>query len=362
MSAEAEARRLTIIGLALMLCLAGVCMLIAIKPFDGGRQNNHISIVMDLPYVGQGVTTGTAMIMHGVKVGEVTAVLTRPDGGVRLNVDLQSGPTSGLTESLGVDFRPANYFGVTGINLVPSAGGQALRDGTRIDPVPQGNFTLQALLYRLGEITGGVVTPRLIQVMDRATRYTDALNPLIETMLISADAVAKVQTVSSEQLLRNATGVSVAFPSFLQGLTGAGDYFTRGSGFVTFLEDDQGALRSPAYANLIPVVGQPHSEEYWQKRTVPFVQQVADSFYGAVGKLLSSHPDALIPATELVKTLTDVVPGLVTPENVASDLVELRTRFEKLYAGSPEQRAVQVHIVLDNLPGVAAPLGVMGGP
>jgi hypothetical protein len=41
-------------------------------------------------------------------------------------------------------------------------------------------------------------------------------------------------------------------------------------------------------------------------------------------------------------------------------LVELRSRFEKLYAGTPEQRALQVRIVLDSLPGVAAPLGVLG--
>jgi len=43
-------------------------------------------------------------------------------------------------------------------------------------------------------------------------------------------------------------------------------------------------------------------------------------------------------------------------------LVELRTRFEKLYSGTPEQRALRVRIVLDDLPGVAAPLGVMGAP
>jgi hypothetical protein len=41
-------------------------------------------------------------------------------------------------------------------------------------------------------------------------------------------------------------------------------------------------------------------------------------------------------------------------------LAELRSRFEKMYAGTPEQRALRVRIVLDSLPGVAAPLGAMG--
>lgn len=361
MSAEAEARRLTIIGLAFVLCVITACVLVAMNPF-GDRQANRLSIVMDLPYLGQGVTAGTATIMHGVKVGEVTAISTLPTGGVELNVDLEAAPTAGLTDALGVDFRPSNYFGVTGINLVPGTGGQELRNGARINTMPRGNFTLQALLYRLGEITGGVVTPQLVQVIDRATRYTDGLNPLIETMLIAADAVANVQTVSTEQLLRNATGVSVAFPQFLAAATAAGYAFNQGSGFVVFNTSAEGALPNQDYVDVAARPGQPHTQEYWEKRSMATLDLIANSFFGALGKVLSSHPSDLIPAVELVKTLTDVVPGLVTPENIASDLVELRTRFEKLYAGSPEQRALQVHIVLDNLPGVAAPINAMGGP
>jgi hypothetical protein len=264
-----------------------------------------------------------------------------------------------LTDSLGVDFRPANYFGVTAVNLIPGAGGQALRNGMRIDTSPKGNFTLQALLSRLGEISGGVVTPQLIQVIDRATRYTDGLNPLIETMLIAADAVARVQTVSTEQLLRNTTGVSVAFPSFLNAATAAGDDFDRGTGFTVFNVTSEDALPGQT---MVATPGQPVTDEYWKTRVVPTLDVVANSFFGAIGKLESSHSNDLLPAIELVKTLTDVVPGLITPQGVAETLVELRTRYEKLYAGTPEQRALQVHIVLDKLPGVAGPIGAMGGP
>ena len=37
--------------------------------------------------------------------------------GVQLDADLQSGPVTGLTNTMDIDFRPVNYFGVTGINL-----------------------------------------------------------------------------------------------------------------------------------------------------------------------------------------------------------------------------------------------------
>ncbi len=358
MSAEAEARRLSIIGLAVISCLALVCLIIVINPF-GGRPTNHISVVMDLPYVGQGVAAGTPLMMHGVTVGKVTAVSSLPGGDVRLHADLESSPTAQLTDALGLDFRPANYFGVTGINLVPGTGGQSLRNGTQISTVPKGNFTLQALLSRLGEITGGVVTPQLVDVINRATRYTDGLNPLIESMMTVANSVAKVQTVSTEQLLRNTAGISVAFPSFVDAATAAGYGFNQGSGFVTFNVSGKDALPGQ---DLVPVSGEPVTAEFWKQRAVVTLDVMANSFFGALGKLLSSHTGDLLPAVNLVQTLTDTVPGLITPAGIADTLVELRTRFEKLYGGSPEQRALQVHIVLDQIPGVQGPVAAMGGP
>lgn len=361
MSADAERRRLTIIGLVVMLTFATVCLLIAFNPFSS-RKTGRISIVMDLPYVGQGVAMGSPLMMHGVTVGKVTGVSNLSSGNVRLNADLQTAPAAGLTDRLGVDFRPANYFGVTGINLVAGQGGQPLRNGAQITTVPTGNFTLQALLSRMGEITSGVVTPQLVSVINRATRYTDGLNPLIESMMTAAQSVSMVQTISTERLLRNATAISVAFPGFADAATAAGYGFNQGSGFVTFNVTGSDALPQQDIVGVTAQPGQPQSEEYWQKRSRATLDLLANSFFGALGKLLSSHPGDLLPVVNVVKTLSDTVPGLVTPTGLGDMLAELRTRFEKLYAGSPEQRALQVHIVLDQIPGVQAPIDALGGP
>nr|WP_167104362.1 MlaD family protein [Mycobacterium sp. DL592] len=359
MTAEAERRRLILIGVALTVAVTSVGAVLAIGPFGGGDATDDLAVKLDLPYVGQGVSTGTPVMMHGVKVGSVTTVSSLPNGNVRLSADLQSGPATGLTDALGVDFRPANYFGVTSINLIAGDGGQPLRNGAQIDTVPKGNFTLQALLSRLGEITGGVVTPQLISVIDRATRYTDGLNPLIEALVTTANAVTVVQTVSTEQLLRNTTGVSVALPSFLDNATAAGYDINQGSGFVTFNVSNEHALPG---SDIAVRPGQPQTEEYWRTRSVATLDVVANSFFGAIGKVLSSHPSDLLPAVGLIKTVADPVPALVAPVGIADTLVELRTRFEKLYGGTPEQRALQVHLVLDNLPGVQAPIDAIGGP
>ncbi len=344
------------IGIAAVLVLAAILALAVANPF-AKPPPDRLSIVMDLPYVGQGVAAGTPMMMHGVRVGEVTEVSVLAGGNVHVAADLDSAPDDALTDTLAVDFRPANYFGVTGINMVPGDGGQPLHDGARIATVPVGNFTLPTMLSQLGEVTDGVITPQLVDVIQRATSYTDGLNPLLEASVIAAGTLAKVQNVSTEQLLRNTTGISAAFPSFVDHATVAGHAFNQE--YVNFRVSGDIALPGQDY---VAKVGEPISDQFWKDRALVTLDVMSGSFFGALGKLLSSHSGDLRPAVDLVKTITDTVPGLVTPAGVDDMLSELRTRLEKLYAGSPEQRALQVRIVLDQIPGVQAPVNAIGGP
>lgn len=329
--------------MAAVLGIAVAAGMLVVNPF-GGRGQGLISVTIDTPSIGQGVTKGTDVVMHGVPVGKVTAVASLPGGNVRLNVDLQKTLASRLTDTMNIDFRPINYFGVTGVNLVRGAGGRPLRDGMQINKVPQGNFTLQALLSRLGEVSTGVLTPQLIEVIERATRYTDALDPLIETGLIAANAVAQVQTVPTARLLTNTTGLSVVFPSAVDALTDTG---------WNFIHDDTN-VQHRAHAD--------YTEDEWQHLFIPTDEEASGKVFASIGLLESSHVGDLLHATDAVKAITDVVPPLIRPEGYAQLLAEMRTRFEKMYAGTAEQRALQVRIILDRLPGVAAPLGAMGGP
>jgi len=331
---ESETRTLTVVGAVVVLCAAAVTgLLVGIKPF-GGRGDDVIAVAISTPYVGQGVDKGTAVILHGVKVGEVTDVSSLPGGGVRLDTEMQAKPVAGLTDTMKIDFRPANYFGVTGVNLIAGAGGRALHDGASIRTEPKGNFALQTLLSRLGDLSSTVLTPQLVHVVDKVTRYTDGLDPLLETMLITANAVADTQTVPTSRLLANATGISVVFPSFVSQATDAGDHFSHGD-----LADS----------------------DLFKAKVKPIMDEAKVGLFGTVGRLEYSHVEDLLPAVDSVKALTDVVPALIKSEDVAHMLVDLRARLEKLYGGTPEQRAIQVKLVLDSLPGVASAAGLPGG-
>lgn len=330
-SERSQDRTLTIAGVAVALCALIAGFIVVAKPFAGPTPG-RIAIAIDTPYVGQGVRQGTALIMHGVEIGVITGISPLPTGGVRLRSELKHGPAAGLTDTMDIEFRPINYFGVTGINVVAGQGGHELRDGMQVRLEPQANSTLEALLTRLGQVSVAALTPQLISVIDRVVRYTDGLNPLMETLLITLDAVADTQTVPTARLLANATGVSVAFPSFTDAAVGA---------ITDFIE-----------------VPRTYSDDEWRDGPQESLRVGATAIFGGVGRIEANFVDDLLPSIDMVKSLTDPVPALFRPADFANTLVQLRTRFEKLFAGNGAQRALQVKIVLDRLPGVAAPLGL----
>jgi hypothetical protein len=228
--------------------------------------------------------------------------------------------------------------------------------------VPNGNFTLSELLSQLGDVSEASLTPQLIKVIDRVTRYTDGLNPLFETAVTVTQALADVQTVPTEQLLANTSSIAAAFPEYtdsaIEASTRITDYshypgqtFPPASTSVTklhypYLE----GVQTPNLAD--------ETEDHFQNTDIAFIKLAADGLFAAAGKLLYSHVDDLFPLITGIKALTDVTPPLLRPQDIAQKLAELRSRFEKLYAGNGDQRAISVRILLDSLPGVAAPLGI----
>jgi hypothetical protein len=371
-SAESETRILTRIGvISISLVIIAAALYLVAKPFEH-KPRDVISVAIDTPYVGQGVADGTPVIMHGVTIGQVESVTSLSGGGVRLQTEFQQRATHGLTDAMQIDFRPSNYFGVTGIDVTPSQNGWPLHSGMQINMTPKGNFSLQALIYRFGELSNGVFNQRMVSVIERATRYADALTPLLETALIVSESVAKVQTVSTEQLLSNTTGISVAFPGAVDALISTGNDFLH-SYFVDF-----DAEKFKKMSKIYPALDAKYrkqwednarlaretktTDEYFSKQYIPLFDAARVDLFARVGYLESSHIDELFPAIESVRTLTDAVPKIVSPESFAYTLTELRTRFEHMYARSGGQQALQVRIILDRLPGVAAPLGVkLGG-
>src|SRR5579875_53658 len=367
---------LTLVGTAVLLCVVLAMLAVVIEPFSGPPPD-RISVAIDTPFVGQGVEAGTAVVLHGVEVGKVTSVALSPGGGVRLAIGLQRGPVAGLTDTMNIDFRPINYFGVPGVNIIPAPGGQAVRNGTEISVMPRGNFTLSALLSQLGNVSAAALTPQLISVLDRVTRYTDGLNPLLETLVTTTKAVADVQNVSTATLLANAAPISAAYPGFanatvnLAARVSDNDYYPEPgdpSGRYPTISPPSSPAASgrklpPPYKEFSKTKDVASiSDKEFQNTYLRFLELASGGLFLAVGTVVKSHSDDLLPLVNGIKQLSDPVPSLLRPADLARTLAELRSRFEKLFGGNGEQRALQVRILLDSLPGVAAPLGVQSVP
>ncbi|MGB8404298.1 MAG: mammalian cell entry protein [Mycobacterium sp.] len=363
-SSKYQERVLTTIGAVGLLCIAVAVSVAAANPF-GGRPKNQLSIAIITPYVGQGIEAGTAVVLHGIKVGEITNVNNTANGAVRLDTDLQTQPVRGITDKVDIDFRPINYFGVPGINLLPNPGGHELRDGSQITVAPKGNFTLSQLLAQLGDVSAASLTPQLVNVIDRVTRYTDGLNPAFETAVTVTRTIDAAQTVPTEQLLANLAPAIAAFPSFTDAS------LVTGRRIIDFSYYPGQNLQSAASSGprlQFPFL-QAVKAENLADETEPFFRNVAyhttdllaNGLFASVGKLVSSHVDDLYPLIAGLKSITDTGPVLLRPADVAQKLADLRSRFETLYAGDGHQHAISVRILLDSLPGVAAPLGVVAG-
>ena len=195
------------------------------------------------------------------------------------------------------------------------------------------------------------------------TRYTDGLNPLFETAVTIARAVQAVQTDSTEdQVTKLSSAVSVVPPFADEGIVAARriiDY-----SYYPGQTREPAASAGPRYEYpflrdaITPSLGD-YSEEYFQAHFIKSLDAAQKGLFAVVGKLLSSHVDDLIPLVSGIKAITDTGPVLLRPEDLAEKLAELRSRFEKLYAGNGDQHAISVRILLDSLPAVAAPMGIV---
>ena len=349
------------IGAAVVLCVALVITLIVTKPFAAKREGT-LAVAITTPFVGQGVVPGTPVVLHGVKVGEVAAVTNTSGGGVQLDTLLNSTPSKGLTDKLGIDYRPINYFGVPGINLIPNTGGGPLRDGSDITLVPAGNFTLSELLKQLGDVSEASLTPQLVSVIDRVTRYTDGLNPLLETAVTVTRAVEAVQTVPSEQLLTNLSTSIAAFPAFSDVAVEAGTRFIKYDYYPGQTRNPAAAstfkLQFPYLTDAVTPDLADYTDDQFKNTVITTMDIIQNGLFGAVGKLLASHVDDLSPLIFGIQSITDMGPVMLRPQDIAQKLATLRDRFTKLYSGNGDQRAINVKLLLDGLPGVAAPLGI----
>ena len=330
---------MTAVAVGLIAAIMAIWGAVAIIE-PGVRVHHDLAVGIDLPYAAPGVAAGTKVILHGAEVGRVDRLDTNDDGTVRIGLSLAADKVSGLTDDFALDFSPENYFGVTAVNLTDRHSGGPLFDGQVLRRIPLGDFTLSTMLDKGSLVVDGSLTDSMITTLDKVINYTDGLTPLIQTGVVFADEIARTQRAFPSVLLGYFDPILDWLPGFDQ----------------RFIDALYEIFRSKY--NLRPDGSFGISEQFFAQSAAG-LDLSAHQMFGAAGHLLASHPTELLPLIDAVTALSDAAPALTDNGRLTEKLRALIGRTDKAFSGPAGAKTLNLRVVVDGLPALAAPLGVV---
>lgn len=334
-----QMRTLVIAGLSSLAVVIVLIAAVAIV-YPKAKAPSGTTIHFVVPALGPGIKSGSKVLLRGAEVGEVTDIVAPSADSVHLAVVLNDAAAQTLTDSLGVDFRPENYFGVTAVNLVAQRGGKALTDGETLDRTTAPDFTMSTMLERGSIVVDGSLTRDMIDSLDKVMRYANGLAPLIQTGVIVADNVARTQQQLPATLIHRVNNVLDSFPGFTE-QTMIGLYAITESPYNKLPDGSRGV------------------NEGFHTLTDDSLTVAANDLFGKAGALLASHGTELTPLVTIIKYLTDPLPAAIGGGATVAKARAALAGLESSFTGTDQQKTLQLRIVLDSMPAMAGPLARM---
>ncbi|MEU2042249.1 MlaD family protein [Nocardia niwae] len=302
------------------------------------RPPEEIRVALLVGHIGAGIGSGTEVRFDGVRVGSISAVDFAGHSRQRIELTLDSSELFGLTDAVTVDYAPGNLFGVSALELRSRGGGTELSDGSTVDLTADDSVrdaTLAALLKSTGVLTDSVLTPKLVELLSRASRDLRAFTPLLEALGTTMRSFVETQQMPPSQLFDEFGSALAGVPPML---TGAVDVLN--AAFTSqYLRSPQNLARfSEMWTNV-------------QYQLLP----VATGLLGTARE----HFAELTPILTLV--FTRIASSVSTPELSQQQLTELLERLGAAFHDTPEGPVLDVSPELAVVPGIAAPLASILG-
>ncbi|MCR5978393.1 MCE family protein [Gordonia jinghuaiqii] len=335
-----QLRTLTLVGVSTIAVLAlvvGITSMVYSR--TSAPDGTQLRVVV--PALGPGIKPGSKVLLNGAEIGQVTEVATPGAGTVNLDLDLDPSMNSVLTDSLDLDFRPENYFGITAVNIVPRDGGLPLRTGTVLHRDSSPDFTMSTMLEQGSLVVDGTLTRDVIASLDKVMRYATGLAPLIRSGVIVADTVARTQRHMPTVLMRRANALLEEFPTFTRSVF-----------------DSLYVMTESPY-NMLPDGSRGVPEQFHDLTNAGLTLASSDLF-GLAGSLLASHGSELTPLTTSVKYLTDPLPQAIGGVASMEKLMDAIDGLDSAFTGSRQQKVLQLRVVLGGLPAMSSSLARMG--
>ncbi|MCS4256007.1 hypothetical protein M2405_004310 [Rhodococcus erythropolis] len=337
-SAQMQSRMLAWTG-AGVICGVVVAGLIVATAYPRLTEPEGMAISVEVPEVGPGVAEGTKVILHGRRVGEVTALDRTTAGSVQMNLVLTESQIIGLTDTFELDFRPENYFGSSAVNLVAQQGGGNLRSGMEFERLPGGDFTMSTMIESGSLTIDGTLTNQMITSLDKSVHYIDGLTPWIETGVLVADRVAATQQALPATLIDQFNEILDPLPAF-----------------VDQAVDGLTSIFNSAY-NRRPD-GTVGVDDAFMDETEAALSIAGSKLFGQAGALLASHGTELAPLTQIVAEAAGVIPALLDGGMNPEAVRDIVRRLDSAFVDGPSGQQLRLRVVLDDFPALAAPLGL----
>lgn len=303
---------------AVVLGLASV-----VVPRVTAPDGTEITVVV--PSLGTGLKAGSTVMLRGAEIGEVTEVDASDRRSVTMHLVIDSGEEGKLTDGFTVDFRPANYFGSTSVNVQAGDGAETIRDGGVYRRTVASDYSMSTMIREVSTVVDGTLTSSIVDTLDKVMEYADGLAPLIRSGVIVADAVARTQQRMPTELLAKANAVFGEFGDFnigaMTGLYSLFDtvYNQRGSDGQRVIDRHRLGLIDGG------------------------LEVAGTDLFTKIGWLLSSHETDLLPLVTSAKLMSDPVPDLV--DDVTMDrLISLLTGVRGAFTGPPGSPRLKVDV------------------
>ncbi|MFD1812149.1 Mce family protein [Rhodococcus gannanensis] len=338
-SARHQSRLLAVTGIGVVTALcAGAVAVVSLYP--RWSEPEGVAVGIEVPYVGPGVAEGTKVVLRGRSVGQVAELDRTESGAVRMKLVLDESQIAGLTDDFELDYRPENYFGTSAVNLVAMPTGAPLRSGTERSLVPRGDYTMSTMIERGSGTIDGTLTGGMIESLDKSVHYLDSVTPWIDTGVLVADRVARTQQALPSDLLARFDDLLEVAPEFVDQAVLA----------LMNIYDSESYNRLPD--------GSVGVDDAVFDESDAGLALAGNQLFGQAGALLASHGAELTPLIDSATTAVDLFPHLsgggMTPESAR----DLARRLDSAFVDGPNGQRLRLRIVLDDLPALAAPLGL----
>ncbi|WP_169590503.1 MlaD family protein [Antrihabitans stalactiti] len=329
-----------------MLALALVTVVaISWIAVDKARGDDRMQIVLQTDSIGDGIAPGTQVRLDGVNVGSIAAIDSGESGRQLITLRLNQSRLFGVTDSLAIDYAPANLFGISEVELKRRDGGSPLQENAIIDlsgdhSARAQDATMGALIRSLSQTSGDVLTPRLAENLTRVAANLSWFTPLIEAMIATGQNLADTQIYP----------VSFLLGQYGSTLTGAAALI---DGTVKLLDRFKNIEVLRTQRDLFDTG----------------VNTIAKDFFPAVANTLftaqryfSGYADMLTP---ILNITSQMVPS---PQLSGSQLREILARLDKSFTDTPDGPILNLALTLRGVPALSVPLlgtssaPIAGGP